>query len=112
MADLATAERSGAAGGIAFLVAAGIVYEIIAAACSSPQTAEINATARADTLMKWVHIGVAQAVLFVFAAALLDSKHAPQILGGGGLAVGLMYGQYRHALKAGLRSGLPGTEHH
>ena len=51
--------------GIAFLVAAGIVYEIIAAACSSPQTTEINASTRAGTLMKWVHIGLAQSALFV-----------------------------------------------
>ena len=56
--------------GIAFLVSAGIVYEIIAAACSSPQTTEINASKRADTLMKWVNLGIAQAALFVFAAAV------------------------------------------
>lgn len=109
MADVSTAANN-ASGGIAFLVAAGIVYEIIAAACSSPQTTEINAGARADTLMKWVHIGIVQAVVFVFIAAMLDSKHAPQILGGGGLAAGLMYAQYRHARTAGLRSCLPGTE--
>jgi hypothetical protein len=108
MADVSTGVRS--EGGIAFLVAAGIVYEIIAAACSSPQTTEINASTRADTLMKWVHIGIVQAVVFVLVAALIDSKHAPHILGGGGLAVGLMYGQYRHAKTAGLRSCLPGTE--
>ncbi|HXT92375.1 MAG TPA: hypothetical protein VN714_24335, partial [Trebonia sp.] len=51
--------------GIAFLVSAGIVNEIIAAACSSPQTTEINAAKRADTLMKWVNLGIAQAALFV-----------------------------------------------
>lgn len=108
MADVASGSRG--EGGIAFLVAAGIVYEIIAAACSSPQTTEINAGARADTLMKWVNIGVAQAIVFVLIAAMLDSKHAAQILGGGFLAAGLMYGQYSHAKKAGLRSNLPGTE--
>lgn len=106
MADMA-AVRSG---GIAFLVAAGIVYEIIAAACSSPQTTEINAGARAHTLMKWVHVGIAQAIVFVVIAALLEPRHALHILGGGGLAAGLMYGQYRHAKQAGLRSSLPGTE--
>jgi hypothetical protein len=108
MADVATAMKSDA--GVAFLVSAGIVYEIIAAACSSPQTTEINATARADTLMKWVHIGCAQAAIFVIIAAILDRKHRAAILGGGGLALGLMYGQYVHAKRAGLRSGLPGTE--
>ena len=58
MADFASPGTN--SDGIAFLVSAGIVYEIIAAACSSPQTTEINAGTRADTLMKWVHIGLAQ----------------------------------------------------
>ena len=96
--------------GVAFLVSAGIVYEIIAAACSSPQTTEINAHSRSETLMKWVNIGVGQAAVFVIIAAMLDSKHRLAILGGGGLAMGLMYGQYVHAKRAGLRSTLPGTE--
>jgi hypothetical protein len=100
--------RSG--GGVAFLVSAGIVYEIIAAACSSPQTTEINAKSRAGTLMKWVHIGIVQAVLFVLVAAYLDKPHRREILGGGLLAAGLMYGQYAHARTAGLASDAPGTE--
>ena len=49
--------------GVAFLVAAGIAAEIIAKACSSPQTTEINANQRADTLMKWVWIGCRRAGL-------------------------------------------------
>lgn len=106
MADLVDAKSSG----IAFLVSAGIVYEIIAAACSSPQTTEINASARADTLMKWVHIGIGQAAIFVFIAALLDEKHRASILLGGFLAGMLMYVQYAHAKNAGLRNGGPGTE--
>jgi hypothetical protein len=96
--------------GIAFLVAAGIVYEIIAAACSSPQTAELNAKTRADTLMKWVNIGVAQSVVFIGAAAVIDKKHAKAIIAGGGLAGVIMYASYIHARSAGLASTLPGTE--
>jgi hypothetical protein len=96
--------------GIAFLVSAGIVYEIIAAACSSPQTTEINAHARADTLMKWVKIGLAQAALFVFVAAWIDKAHRTAIVTGGATAAGLMWWQYDHAVKAGLASGAPGTE--
>src|ERR1700756_2065376 len=102
MADMSTALRG--SWGIAFLVAAGIVYEIIAAACSSPQTTEINAGARSATLMKWVNVGVGQAVIFVLIAAWLDRKHATPILAGGGLAAVLMYGQYMHARSAGLAS--------
>jgi hypothetical protein len=96
--------------GVAFLVSAGIVYEIIAAACSSPQTTEINAATRADTLMKWVNLGLAQAALFVGAAAFLDERNRWAIVTGGGVAAALMYGQYWHAKRAGLESDLGGTE--
>ena len=96
--------------GVAFLVSAGVMYEIIAAACSSPQTAELNANKRAETLMKWVHIGVAQGVLFVVLAAIYDRKQAVPILIGGSLAAGLLYAQYAHARKAGLASSEPPTE--
>ena len=96
--------------GIAFLVSAGVMYEIIAAACSSPQTAELNAGKRAPTLMKWVHIGMAQGVLFVGLAAFYDRAHARPILLGGGLAGALLYAQYAHAKTAGLESGAAGTE--
>lgn len=96
--------------GIAFLVAAGIVYEIIAAACSSPQTTEINASTRAGTLMKWVHLGLGQAALFIGAAAVFDRKHRAPILAGGATAAAVMYASYAHAKRAGLRSSLPGTE--
>jgi hypothetical protein len=108
MADVATALKS--EGGVAFLVSAGIVYEIIAAACSSPQTAEINAHSRAETLMKWVYIGIVQAVLFVLVAAYLDKRHRAEIIAGGGFAVVALYGQYVHARSAGLASNAPGTE--
>ena len=107
-ADVATAV--GGSHGVAFLVSAGIVYEIIAAACSSPQTAEINADQRAGTLMKWVHIGIGMAALFVAAAAVLDRKHRAAIIAGAVLAAALMYGAYRYAMYAGLASPLPGTE--
>jgi hypothetical protein len=108
MADMNTALSSG--DGVAFLVSAGIVYEIIAAACSSPQTAQINAEARADTLMKWVYIGIGQAALFIAIAAYIDRKHAVAIISGGTTAAVLMYSQYVHAIKVGLRDGGPVTE--
>lgn len=100
----------GQSNGIAFLVSAGITYEVIAAACSSPQTTEINASSRAGTLMKWVYIGLGQAMIFVLAAAIIDKQHSQAILAGGILAGVLMYGQYVHAKTAGLRSQEPGTE--
>ena len=108
MADVGTAMRG--SDGVAFLVSAGIVYEIIAAACSSPQTTEINASARAGTLMKWVYLGIGQAVIFVVIAAAIDTRHRQAIIGGGALAAALMWTQYAHAKRAGLANGGPGTE--
>lgn len=99
-------------GGVAFLVSAGVMYEIIAAACSSPQTTELNANARADTLMKWVNLGVAQGVLFVGAAAVFDRQHRGPILAGGVTAAILLYAQYGHALRSGLSSDAPPTENY
>ena len=109
MADFASPGAN--SDGIAFLVSAGIVYEIIAAACSSPQTAEINAHKRSATLMKWVQLGIAQAAGFVLIAAWWDKRHRAAIITGGGLAAALMYYQYDHAKKAGLASDQPGTEY-
>jgi hypothetical protein len=109
MADIAS---TGAGRGVAFMVAGGLVYEIIAAACSSPQTTEINADKRSDTLMKWVYLGLAQAAVFIVIAALL-SDHPLSVIGGGTLGGGLMLAQYRHAKASGLRAagqGAPGTE--
>jgi hypothetical protein len=94
---------------IAMLVAAGLVMECIAASCSSPQTAEINASKRQKTLMKWVHIGMVESAVLIGIAALFTKRPAP-IVWGGALAAGTMYVQYRHALKAGLASHAPGTE--
>lgn len=96
--------------GIAFLVSAGVMYEIIAAACSSPQTTELNAGARAGTLMKWVHLGVAQGIAFVAIAAIYDRQHARPIALGGALAAILLYAQYMHARTSGLKNGGPPTE--
>jgi hypothetical protein len=94
---------------VTFMVAGGLVYEIVAAACSSPQTTEINADARADTLMKWVYLGLGQAAVFVFIAAMMDKTHWAAI-SGGLLAGGFMWMSYAHAKAAGLANGGPTTE--
>jgi hypothetical protein len=95
--------------GLAFMVSAGLVYEIVAAVCSSPQTAEINAGKRAATLMKWVKLGLLQAAFFVAVAAFIEKKRWPSILGGS-LAGAALALQYVHAKNAGLKSDQPGTE--
>jgi hypothetical protein len=107
MADLSAVS---AGDGIAFLVSYGIVAEIIAKACSSPQTAELNADKRAATLMKWVWIGVAESVAAVAVAAYIDKKHRPAIIWGGGLAIVVTLSEYQYAKNSGLRNGGPATE--
>lgn len=108
MADMVAALKG--ANGVAFLVACGLTYEVVAAACSSPQTTEINAGARSSTLMKWVYLGLGQAALLLLIAAALDPEHKWAILGGGGIAGVLMWLSYMHARSAGLKSCAPGTE--
>jgi hypothetical protein len=104
------AEITGKGNGVAFLVSAGIVYEIIAACCSSPQTTEINAQVRADTMMKWVNIGLLQSAGFVGIAMYVDKDHRVAIAAGGILAAGVMYTSYAHAKQAGLANPGPATE--
>lgn len=94
---------------ITVAVYAELVYTVISASCSSPQTAEINAAKRADTLMKWVHIGLAQGAAFGILGALLDRRRWPPLLGSA-IAMGLLYAQYVHALRNGLATGGPTTE--
>jgi hypothetical protein len=96
--------------GVAFLVAAGIVFEIIAFACSSPQTAEINIGTRGDTLMKWVHLGEALGAGFIIAAMIIDPKRGKAILAGGAVAIASSEIFYRHAKASGLQNPGPTTE--
>jgi len=90
-------------------VYAALTYDIISATNSSPQTTEINAQARAETLMKWVNIGMAQAVLFAGIGVLLDKQRWPPVLGAG-LAGVLLYAQYLHAKQSGLANPGPPSE--
>jgi hypothetical protein len=96
---------------ITIAIYAALVYDIISATNSSPQTTEINAQKRADSLMKWVHIGLAQAFAFALLGAALDPDVWPPVVGAS-IAGVLMYAQYRYALNAGLASDLEGTENY
>ena len=108
--DFAATSGGAGNGGVAFLVSAGIVFEIIAFACSSPQTAEINIKTRGGTLMKWVHLGEALGAGFVIVAAVIDKKHRSAILAGGVFAIGSSESFYRHAAKSGMEKPGPMTE--
>lgn len=95
---------------IAFLVAAGITYEIIAKDCSSPQTTQINIKERGGTLMKWVHIGQVESMLFIGIAAIVEKETRWAVLLGGSLAMAITEAEYLHAKQAGLASPGPSTE--
>lgn len=96
-----------------FGVFGALTYDIVAAACSSPQTTEINAASRAETLMKWVYLGLGQAALYTGIGMWLQHEEGKSVwppLIGAGLGGGLMYASYVHARRAGLQSDEPGTE--
>lgn len=99
-----------AGNGVAFLIGATVVADLVAKACSSPQTAELNADSRAPTLMKWVNVGLAEGAVFVAIAASIDRQHAMAIVAGGIMEGVITYLQYQHAKAAGLASPEPATE--
>jgi hypothetical protein len=96
--------------GVAFLVAATWMADAIAKACSSPQTAHINARSRATTLMLWVHIGLVEGAIFVAVALAVDKKYRMPILLGAVAEGTITWLEYVYAMQAGLRSAEPGTE--
>jgi hypothetical protein len=109
MADLVDGFSGNGGAAVKVAVYATLMYDIISATNSSPQTTEINASKRASTLMKWVHIGLVQGLLFVAIGMYLDKERWPPLVGGG-LAASLLYAQYWYALQAGTKSPGETTE--
>jgi arginine exporter protein ArgO len=100
-----------AGNGVAFLIGVTAMSDIIAKACSSPQTAELNADKRAETLMKWVTVGMLEGTLVIGIAAAIDKKHAYAIIAGGAIEAAITFFEYQHAKSSGLANpDLPGTE--
>lgn len=94
--------------GTTVAITAEMIYQLTGSNMSSPQTAELNAEARAPTIHKWVKITHWEAVLWtLFFWWLYGSAWA---IVGGGLAWSGMYGKYRYAIISGLQSKEPGTE--
>jgi hypothetical protein len=94
-------------------VYAALTYDIISATNSSPQTTELNAAARAETLMKWVKLGLAQAALFAAIGIIVAWRTGSAVwapLLGSGLAGGLLWMQYVHAKNSGIANGGAVTE--
>lgn len=98
---------------VTMAVYAALVYDVISATNSSPQTTEINARKRAETLMKWVHVGMTQAAIFAVLGIALELKSGrpawPPALGAG-MAGTMLYVQYVHARNSGINNPGPETE--
>ena len=89
-------------------VSAEMVYQLVGSNMSSPQTAELNAGARAPTIQKWVNMTNAEAVGWLMFLSYLDGSLYPFL--GGGLALGGMVLKYRYAIRCGLENPAPATE--
>ena len=87
---------------------ATFALDVYSAFNSSPQTTEINAKTRADTLLKWVYIGDGVALAGGILGTYVSKNPAPLLATT--LVVVSMHMLYLHAKKAGLASEEQGTE--
>lgn len=102
MADNARVRAATAA--ISFGVYADLAYNLYSATNSSPQTTELFAGDRSETLWKYVVIGHIQAIGLGLFGSILDRTLWPLI---GTVSIGgIMHCLYQHALAAG-RSQTP-----
>lgn len=84
---------------ISFGVYADLAANMYSATNSSPQTTELFAGDRSETLWKYVKVGHGQAVVFGVLGSILDRSLWPLV---GTLSIGaVMHAMYSHALKAG-----------
>jgi hypothetical protein len=95
----------GPAAALGFGVYADLAFNLFSAMNSSPQTTELFADDRADTLWKYVKIADAAALGFGLLGSLLARDWWP--LAGSLLVVALMHFMYRHALSAGQGKAAP-----
>lgn len=102
-------EFNGTTAAILLGVWATFALDIFGSTNSSPQTTEINAARRADTLMKWVYIGDVMAVGGGAIASLVSKSLWPVV---GTVAISILFtGLYIHAKNTGLSNLEPGTEY-
>lgn len=103
-------EGLGASPMLKVAVCAELVYQVNGSNMSSPQTAELNAHARANTIDKWVTLTNWEVSAWLVFLSILDRSLWP-ILGGGMALVG-MAAKYKYAINCGLNSSEPGTENY
>lgn len=96
--------------GMTVVGAAELTYQLTGSNMSSPQTAEMNAKARAGTIDKWVKITQWEAVAWNIFLCWLFGNLWPAV--GGLLTWSGMYGKYRYAITSGLKDKGPATENY
>ena len=95
----------GAIAGIAFLAACDVAYNSYSANCSAPQTTELFANEREDSLMHWVWIADGTALGLGALGSLIAQTWWPFM--GAALIVGLMHFNYWHAVNRGMNKPRP-----
>ena len=84
---------------------AAVGYDVMSATNSSPQTTELFAGDRADTLWKYVKLGDVQVAAISFFGAVVAQKEEPGSwvwpVAGAMLTMLAMHAMYAHALTAG-----------
>lgn len=106
---MAAGQGNGTALAILIGVWATFGLDVFSTFTSSPQTTEINAKARAGTLMKWVWVGAAVAVGGGIAGSISAKRAAPFVATA--IVASAMVVLYVHAKNRGLASDEPGTEY-
>lgn len=96
--------------GMTVAASAEMIYQLTGSNMSSPQTAKMNAPARADTIDEWVRITHWEAMGWIAFMCWLFGSFWPIV--GGGLAWSGMWGKYRYAITSGLKQGGPPTENY
>lgn len=96
--------------GMIVAVTAEMIYQLTGSNMSSPQTAQMNAPARADTIDFWVKLTNIEAIGWTVFFCWLYGSLWPIV--GGGLAWSGMWGKYRYAISTGLKDGGPPTENY
>lgn len=89
---------------------AEMVYQLTGCNMSSPQTAQMNAPARAGTIDFWVRLTNVEAAAWTLFFTWLYGS--PWAIVGGAVAGTGMWGKYRYAITTGLKQGGPPTENY
>lgn len=95
----------GVAGGILFLAACDVAYNAYSANCSAPQTTELFADDREESLMHWVWVADGTALAFGVAGTAIAGNWWALL--GAVLVVATMHYNYRAALRRGKGTGRP-----